>query len=75
MNNVILGETSGRVDDNIESIRKRFQTFKDTSFPVIEHYQKLGKVEQISCLNTVDKVYAETKKVVDKRLAMALGKH
>lgn len=30
------GETSGRIDDNIDSIRKRFITFRDTSFPVIE---------------------------------------
>lgn len=41
------GETSGRVDDNLESIRKRFTTFRDTSFPVIEHYEKLGKVRQV----------------------------
>lgn len=30
------GETSGRVDDNIDSIKKRFVTFRETSFPVIE---------------------------------------
>jgi UMP-CMP kinase len=42
------GETSGRVDDNIESIRKRFQTFRETSYPVIEHYKQKGKVETVS---------------------------
>jgi hypothetical protein len=42
------GETSGRVDDNIESIRKRFQTFRDTSYPVIEHYQTLNKVKTVT---------------------------
>ncbi|RKO90276.1 adenylate kinase-domain-containing protein, partial [Blyttiomyces helicus] len=41
------GETSGRADDNIESIRKRFATFRDTSYPVIEHYEKLGKVRTV----------------------------
>jgi UMP-CMP kinase len=30
------GETSARIDDNIESIRKRFVTFRETSYPVIE---------------------------------------
>ncbi|KAI9164629.1 bifunctional uridylate/adenylate kinase [Blastocladiella emersonii ATCC 22665] len=53
------GETSGRVDDNLESIRKRFATFRDTSFPVIEKYRALGKVHQISCLGTRDEVYAK----------------
>ncbi|KAI8849555.1 adenylate kinase-domain-containing protein [Chytridium lagenaria] len=48
------GETSGRIDDNIESIRKRFATFRDTSYPVIEHYDKLGKVRKVSCVNSVD---------------------
>lgn len=42
------GESSGRVDDNIESIKKRFQTFKDTSYPVIEAFEKEGKVREVS---------------------------
>ena len=42
------GETSGRVDDNEESIRKRFQTFRDTSYPVIEYYATKGKVRKAS---------------------------
>ena len=40
------GETSGRIDDNVESIRKRFHTFIDTSMPVIEYFDKAGKVAQ-----------------------------
>jgi len=38
------GESSGRVDDNIESIRKRFKTFVSDSMPVIDFYGK-GKVK------------------------------
>ncbi|KAJ3103456.1 bifunctional uridylate/adenylate kinase [Phlyctochytrium bullatum] len=60
------GETSGRIDDNIESIKKRFATFRDTSYPVIAHYDKLGKVKKVSCLNSVDGVYNETKRIFDK---------
>ena len=41
------GETSGRVDDNLESIKKRFKTFEDTSFPVIEDFDKVGKVGKV----------------------------
>lgn len=43
------GETSGRVDDNIESIKKRFRVFKETSFPVIEAFEKKNKVRQVRC--------------------------
>ena len=41
------GETSGRSDDNVESIKKRFRTFADTSYPVIEYFQKHGKVKKV----------------------------
>lgn len=42
------GESSGRVDDNIESIKKRFQTFKETSYPVIEYYEQKGKAFKVT---------------------------
>ena len=62
------GETSGRVDDNIESIKKRFRVFKETSFPVIEAFEKKNKVRQINSEQTVEDVYADVKKVFDKAL-------
>ena len=33
------GETSGRADDNMESIQKRFVTFKSESLPVVQYYE------------------------------------
>jgi UMP-CMP kinase len=41
------GENSGRSDDNIESIKKRFKVFEETSFPVIEAYEKQDKVRKV----------------------------
>ncbi|CAN7994280.1 unnamed protein product, partial [Ixodes hexagonus] len=35
------GETSGRVDDNEETIKKRIRTFREESEPVIEKYKAL----------------------------------
>ena len=46
------GKTSGRVDDNEETIRKRFHTFQQATLPVIEHYQQLNKVKQVAMANT-----------------------
>ncbi|KAI5969503.1 URA6 [Candida margitis] len=43
------GKTSGRADDNIESIRKRFKTFIDTSMPVVDYFDKQGKVIKVRC--------------------------
>lgn len=41
------GESSGRVDDNVESIRKRFVTFIETSMPVITEFEKQDKVRKV----------------------------
>ncbi|KAF9389825.1 hypothetical protein CPB97_010555 [Podila verticillata] len=62
------GETSGRADDNLESIKKRFTTFKETSYPVIEVYAKQGKVQTVSCVDGPDVVFENVKKVFNKQL-------
>jgi len=63
------GKTSGRVDDNIESIKKRFVTFKETSYPVVEYFEKQNKVKRVSCVNSPQKVYAETKAIFNELFA------
>ncbi|KAI9024360.1 adenylate kinase-domain-containing protein [Phycomyces nitens] len=59
------GESSGRVDDNIESIQKRFRVFKDTSFPVIEAFEKQNKVQTVTCDQSVEDVYKNVKRIFD----------
>lgn len=51
------GKTSGRADDNLESIKKRFTTFIQTSMPVIDYFDEQGKVVKVNCNEPVDKVY------------------
>jgi len=55
------GKTSGRVDDNEESIMKRFKTFVETSMPVVEYYRKQGKAVEISAIPPREKVHEEVK--------------
>lgn len=62
------GKTSGRADDNIESIKKRFRTFIETSYPVVEYFDKQGKVVKLSCDRTVDDVYSEVKKAIKDKI-------
>merc|ERR1719447_1553279 len=42
------GLTSGRVDDNVETISKRLKTFHEATTPVTTHYQKKGKLRAIN---------------------------
>jgi UMP-CMP kinase len=51
------GKTSGRSDDNEESIIKRFKTFVNTSMPVVEHFSQEGRVIKVPADGTVDDVY------------------
>lgn len=62
------GKTSGRADDNIESIKKRFKTFVETSMPVIKYFDAQDKVIKIKCDQTVDEVYANVEKSIKGRI-------
>jgi UMP-CMP kinase len=63
------GKTSGRADDNAESIRKRFRTFIETSMPVVDYYEKEGRVVKIDATPTPESVFQTTQ----ERLTKALG--
>ena len=62
------GKTSGRSDDNEESIVKRFKTFVETSMPVVEMFEKEDKVIKVSAVGSPNEVY----ELVVKELA-AMG--
>ncbi|KAJ8078496.1 bifunctional uridylate/adenylate kinase [Marasmius tenuissimus] len=65
------GKTSGREDDNVESIKKRFVTYKEQTMPVIEHYEKIGKVAEIDSSVTIEKVHEKAKAAAQKVLGSA----
>lgn len=64
------GETSGRADDNIESIKKRFKTFVETSMPVIEYYQGKNKVISVPCEKSKEEVYEIVKEQISDRMTI-----
>lgn len=41
------GKTSGRSDDNRKSLEKRFETYRVSTKPIIEHYKKQNLVKKI----------------------------
>ena len=60
------GETSGRSDDNAETIKKRFKTFTDETEPVVEKFDK-KLVVKVNADKEVDEVYKNIKKEIKKR--------
>lgn len=56
------GKTSGRSDDNEESIKKRFVTFVETSMPVVKMFEKEGRVIIVDAKQTPEQVYEDVKK-------------
>ncbi|EIW85295.1 ADK-domain-containing protein [Coniophora puteana RWD-64-598 SS2] len=41
------GKTSGRADDNVESIKKRLATYHDKTMPVVQYYELSNKVSKV----------------------------
>ncbi|XP_068995696.1 UMP-CMP kinase [Embiotoca jacksoni] len=60
------GKSSGRTDDNRESLEKRIQTYLQSTRPIIELYAKTGKVHTVDASRSVDEVFADVKAILDK---------
>ena len=65
------GETSGRVDDNAETIKKRFRTFMEKTVPVLEKYEQQNKVKRV-CLVARDSNICQQCRSEEKNLSLAL---
>merc|ERR1712187_888187 len=58
------GKTSGRSDDNIEAIKKRFKTYQDETMPIIKKYEEQGLVTRFDAAPAVDEVWKEVEATV-----------
>ena len=58
------GKTTGRSDDNLETVRKRFRTFQNETAPILEYYRKGESIPvyTIATDKAVEDVYQETVK-------------
>jgi len=57
------GETSGRSDDNLTSIKKRFHTYVNSSMPIIKHFDGLDMVKKIDSTKNIEDVCTDVCKV------------
>ncbi|KAJ6339316.1 hypothetical protein OIU77_007305 [Salix suchowensis] len=44
----VLNRNEGRVDDNIDTVKKRLKVFEILNLPVIDYYSKRGKLHKAS---------------------------
>lgn len=53
------GKTSGRADDNLDSIKLRFRTFVEQSLPVVEHFAQQGILRKVDAERGVEAVWED----------------
>lgn len=59
----VLNRNQGRVDDNMETIKKRLKVFEALNLPVINYYSKKGKVFKINAVGTEDEIFEQVRPI------------
>nr|CAB3231894.1 UMP-CMP kinase-like [Phallusia mammillata] len=57
------GKTSGRTDDNIKSLQKRFITYINETMPIVRYYEDLGKVRKVDADRIPEEVFCDVEKL------------
>ncbi len=57
------GETSGRADDNIESIKKRFVTYNAETREIVKYYDELKKNKNVNSDRDTKEIFEEIKQI------------
>jgi UMP-CMP kinase len=60
------GKTSGRADDNAETLKKRLQQFETEGKPVIDDFRKKKLLKEIDACGSADEVFAAVSKLFAK---------
>lgn len=63
------GKTSGRTDDNNESIiHQRFSVYRNETAPIAEHYKKLKRFQSIKGEGSVEEIFNLVSQATEKRM-------
>ena len=64
------GETSGRSDDNLETIEKRIKVYENLTAPVIDFYKNEGCYAGIKGIGSINEIFGQICQTIDaKRMA------
>ena len=61
------GETSGRSDDNLETIQKRLEVYEVKTAPVNDFYKQKGKLQPINGMGTVEEIFDRVSAVLESK--------
>jgi len=60
------GETSGRSDDNLETIKKRLDVYLEKTKPVSNYYKQLNKYATVDGMGEVTEIFDRITSVIDE---------
>ncbi len=55
-----------RKDDNAEAFKVRLDAYAKQTFPIAEHYNKLGVLGKVDALQSIEKVFADIKMILSE---------
>lgn len=58
------GQTSGRSDDNAETIKNRLKVYRDRTAPILDYYREQGRLKNIDGVQTIEQVAGDIKKLL-----------
>lgn len=58
--------SSGRIDDNEETITKRFVTFQKETDPLLQHFESKGLLRRVNGEQNVDEVWGEVQQLFEQ---------
>lgn len=62
---LLRGETSGRSDDNLETIEKRINVYEQQTKPVIEYYKQEKKYASIEGVGSIEEIFNRISTAID----------
>ena len=66
---LIRGKTSGRSDDNIETIKKRLDVYHKLTEPVNDFYKNRNQYTPIDGMGTIEEIFGRISEVIDSKKA------
>ena len=64
---LIRGKTSGRSDDNLDTIKKRLEVYVSKTAPVSNFYKNKNKYAAINGMGTVDEIFGRISTAIDSK--------
>ena len=65
---VLRGQTSGRSDDNLETIKKRLEVYHEKTKPVNDHYKKQNKHTVVDGSGSIDEIFERICNILEFRV-------